>query len=182
MYVKWIEIKGMLGYLAYCIVMLIISFLFDRLVQMLMFMLLFEFLQNTFFKRFHSDSIIENPLEAVKWCKIITVVIETIYLIYCKELDLSLYNNLLILFFIVFSNCLLQFTAEKLVINKICLTDKNLLTKLCEEANLTSLATKRLIMKYIEKKTYQEIANIEFVDVESVKKSIQRSKKKLNIR
>jgi DNA-binding CsgD family transcriptional regulator len=38
-----------------------------------------------------------------------------------------------------------------------------------------------MIMRYVERKSYDEIADIECVDPETIRKSILRSKKKLNI-
>ncbi len=51
--------------------------------------------------------------------------------------------------------------------------------RLCIRANLTENAKNRMVMKYIENKTYEEIAIIESVDVETIKKSINRSRNKI---
>lgn len=51
--------------------------------------------------------------------------------------------------------------------------------KLCIRANLTENAKNRMLMKYIENKTYEEIAIIESVDMETIKKSINRSRNKI---
>lgn len=174
-------LKGYIVYWLYCIAFLILAYLFDRFFQMLMFMLFFELIQGCFLKRFHSDSITDNPIKAVKYCKIITIVIETLYLIYCKELDTSIYSNIFIIFIIALGNALLQFFVERTVIKKVSLSDLETLSKLCSEAKLTDNATKRMIMKYVEKKTYREIADIECVDEETIKQSIKRSRKKIGI-
>lgn len=178
---KKLAIKGFIEYLIYCITILIIAYFFERFFQMLMFILLFNVVQNSFLKRFHSDTLIESPIKALKWCRIITIVVEIVYLIFCKELDITLYNNLLIIFFIATSNALLQFFLERVAITKETLKDYNTLNTLCKEANLTEQATKRMIMKYVENKKYSEIADIECVDEESIKSSIRRSRRKLNI-
>lgn len=51
--------------------------------------------------------------------------------------------------------------------------------ELCQKANLSKNATDRMILRYVENKTYQEIADLECVDVDSIKKSIMRSRKKI---
>lgn len=48
---------------------------------------------------------------------------------------------------------------------------------LCERANLTKLATDRMLLKYVEGKSTKEIAVIEGVELESIKSSIRRSRK-----
>lgn len=168
-------------YILYNVALLTIAFVFNRFLQMLMFLLFFNFLQNCFAYRFHSDTIIDNPIKAVKYCKIITIVIEITYLCFCKELDVSVYSNLFVIFVIAIANALLQFYCEKTIITKARLSNLDDLKYLCEEAHLSELATNRMIMRYVEKKSISEIAKIEFVDDETIKKSIQRSKKKLNL-
>lgn len=182
MYLKLISIKEFLIYFLYCITILMIAYFLDRFFQMLMFILFFNLIQNSFLKRFHADTIfVENPIKAIRWCKVITLVVEIVYLIYCKQLDVSIYSNLLIVFVIATSNALLQFFLERAIIRKVNLSHIGTLTLLCMEANLTDNATKRMIMKYVEHKTYKEIADIECVDEDSIKSSIRRSRRKLNI-
>ena len=50
---------------------------------------------------------------------------------------------------------------------------------MCKEANLTKLATQRLIMKYIENKSIKEIADIEGVEEGTISMSLMRSRNKL---
>ena len=148
---------------------------------MLMFILFYDFIQNCFKKRFHAESIIDDPVKAVFTCKIITIVVEILFLIFCKDLDIALYSNVLVIFFIALLNALVQFYIEKTMITKSCLKDKDALLSLCKEANLSSNATQRLIWRYVENKSIKEIASIEFVNEETIEQSIRRSKRKLNI-
>lgn len=174
-------LKNRIGYILYCITILIIAYFFDRFFQMLMFILFFDFLQNCFFKRFHAESITDDPIKAVRYCKIITIAVEIVYLIFCNKLDISLYNNLFIIFMVATSNALLQFFLENIVIRKVKLSDLETLTSLCNKAHLTEIATKRMIMRYVEKKKIKEIADIEKVEIETIKQSIRRSKRKIHI-
>lgn len=64
-----------------------------------MFMLFFGFIQSCFLKRFHADHLFDNePIKAVNTCKLITFSVEIIYLIFCKNLILSIYQNIFIIF------------------------------------------------------------------------------------
>lgn len=181
MKLKWIRIRGLIFYIIYCLIILTISYFINKFFQMLIFILGFDLIQNCFSKRFHSDTIIDNPIKATKYCKLITIVIQILFLIYCNETNLSIYGSLFIIFVICIINFLLQYFFERNKVNKSILSDKETLLTLCKEVNLSEEATKRLVMKYIEHKTYEEIAMIEYVNVETIKKSINRSRKKLNI-
>ena len=179
MTIFWIKFKETLLFLIHCIVLLIIAHFFDRFFQVLMFILFFVFIQNCFKFRFHADSITEEPIKALKYCKLITISIEIIFMIFCKELDVSLYSNLVVIFSIALISCIIEFSLEYIVIKVDCLRNKDKLLFLCEKAKLTKNATDRMVLKYIENKTYQEIADIECVDIDTIKKSINRSRKKL---
>lgn len=112
----------------------------------------------------------------------ITIAVEIIYLILCKDLDISLYSNLFIVLVITFISALLQYCMEYFLIKKDLLRDKEKLLLMCEKAKLSRNATDRMILKYIDNKTYQEIADLECVDVQTIKMSINRSRKKLGIK
>lgn len=173
------RIKNILIYLIYNIILLTIAFLLNRFYQMLIFVLFYSFLQNCFKYRFHAETIIEDPIKAVRTCKIITIFIEIIYLIFCYNLDISIYSNLLIILLITIINCLLQLLLENFMVKQDVLKNKEKLLNLCRKVKLTKNATDRMFMKYIDNKTYQEIADIECVDVETIKKSINRSRNKI---
>ena len=179
MKLKFKLLQDYIIYGIYNLAMLLIAFVFDRFFQMLMFILFFETLQNCFKYRFHADTIQENPIKAVKLCKIITFIVEITYLIFCKNLDTTIYSNLFIIFCIAFVNCILEFTLEKLIEKYCTLNNKEYLLELCAKANLSKLQTDRLVMRYIERKTIKEIANIECVNEDSIKKALSRSKKEL---
>lgn len=174
-----IKLKGFIPFLIYHILLLTISYFLNRFLQMLIFVLFFECIQNCFKYRFHADTIVKNPIKAVRLCKVITIVVELVYLAFCNELDTSLYSNLFVIFVIAFINCLLQFSIESYYSKENCLKNKDLLIELCSTAKLSENATNRMILKYIENKTYEEIADLECVDIDSIKRSISRSKAKI---
>lgn len=174
-----LKLKSLIAYLIYNSILLTISYFLNRFFQILIFILFFSFIQNCFKYRFHADTIIKEPVKAVFVCKIITISVEIIYLLFCENLNISIYSNLFIIFLIAFINCLLEFGIENTIIKNDVLKDKNKLLELCQKANLTDNATNRMVLKYIENKSYQEIADLECVDIESIKKSINRSKKRI---
>lgn len=173
------RIKGILVYLLYNIILLTISYFMGRFYQMLTFVLFYSFIQNCFNYRFHADSFINDPVKAVNVCKIITISVELIYLAFCKDLDISVYSNLFIIFAISLVNCLLEFEIRNFASNSDDLKNKDKLLTLCRNANLTKNATDRMILKYIEGKSYKEIAELECVDIQTIKISINRSRNKI---
>ena len=173
------RIKGILVYLLYNIILLTISYFFGRFYQMLIFILFYSFIQNCFHYRFHADTIQDDPIKAVNLCKVITIVVEIIYLLLCKNLNISIYSNLFIIFLVALINCLLEFSLRYFIIKKDDLRDKEKLLTLCKNANLTKNATDRMILKYVDGKSYKEIADLECVDVQTIKMSINRSRNKI---
>lgn len=174
-----IKLKSLITYLIYTAALLTAAYFLNRFFQMLMFILFFSFIQNCFYYRFHADTIVKDHIKALKYCKIITICVELIYLILCKDLNISVYSNLFLIFAIAFTNSVLEFSLEMFVIKQNCFKDKETLLALYLKANLTENASKRMLLKYIDNKTYKEIAEIECVDIETIKKSINRSRKKI---
>lgn len=174
-----IKLKSLLIYIIYNILLLTVSYFLNRFYQMLLFVLFFNFIQNCFHYRFHADTIQSDPIKAIRLCKVITIMVEIVYMCLCKNLNISVYSNLFIIFLIATANCLLEFSIENFFIKADVLHDKDKLLYLCQKANLTKNATDRMIMKYIENLSYQEIADKECVDIDTIKKSINRSRKKI---
>lgn len=173
------KLRSLLTYLIYNAILLTVSYFLNRFFQMLMFILLFVFIQNCFNYRFHADTIIDDPIKSTRVCKVITVLVEILYLIICKDLDISLYSNLIVIFLIAFINCLLEFALEHFIIKTDDLRDERKLLELCKQAKLTKSATDRMVNKYIKNKTYKEIADEECVDITTIKKSINRSRNQI---
>ena len=168
-----------LEFLLYCVIMLIIAYLLDRFYQMLIFLLLFNFIHDAFRYRFHADTIIKDPIKSVRWCKVITIFVHIIYLILCGNLNISIYYNLLIIFLITLLNCLLEYSIHSIIVRNIKLCDCTTLVDMCKQANISYDAQRRLIMRYVQHKSIREIAHSECVDEQSIKISLNRSLKRL---
>lgn len=168
-------------YILYCLIILFISYIFDRFIQMLIFVLFYGSVVECYNYKFHSDTIIKDNRKAVKYCKIITIFVELMFLLLCKDLKISLYLNISVILIFATSDALIQFYVERHSITKDKLGDIDTLKALCLEANLTDIATNRMIMKYIKHKSYEEIAELECVDVDTIRKSLYRSRKKIGL-
>lgn len=175
-------IKNRISYLIYCICILAIAYTFDKFLQMLMFILFFNLIQDCFSKRFHSETIEDNPIKAVEYCKIITIFVGFGYLIFCKDLNISIYVNIFIIFIISLTSALLQFFLDLTMTSSCLLREPDGLILLCEIFCLTETAIRRLFLKYIKNLSNKEIAALENVEEEAIKKSIERSKKKMGIK
>lgn len=81
---------------------------------------------------------------------------------------------------IVLINSLIQcYIVSKEKTSNNTLTDKEQLILKCKDKGITNLATKRLILRYIEHKSIKEIAQLECVEQGSIAISLMRSRKKL---
>lgn len=169
-------------YFVHCLIILGLAYLLNRFFQMLMLILFFNAIQGCFNYRFHTDTIItDDPIKADNLCKLITVVVELVYLAFCKDINVSVYSNLFVIFTIASVNALLQYFLERIIIHSSALRNKDYLEYLCMEYSISTIATKRLIDHYIHKKSYKQIANEEFVEPDTVKQSIIRTKKKIHL-
>lgn len=102
-------------------------------------------------------------------------------MLFCKDLNVSVYSNLLVIFFIALCNSLLQFYLEKVIINVSILSDEQKLLQRCKEAKISQIATDRLLKHYIKKVSIQDLADQECVEPLTIKQSIRRSKRKLGL-
>ena len=70
--------------------------------------------------QFHADTLFpDDAIKATKMCKIISIIIEVFYLIYCKNLNITIYANIFIILFIAFVNALLEFALRNIIIKKL---------------------------------------------------------------
>jgi hypothetical protein len=171
------ELFDLLFFLLHCILAVVIANIFDKGFEMLMFVTMYGLISKCFYKQFHADSIIQSPTKAVLICKYISYGVELLYLFLCSSLNISIYSNLLLITLIAFTSALLEAYVERSVVVNSNLTEPKTLTKLCAMANLSEIATKRMYMHYIEKRTVNEIADIEYVEPASIKQSLRRSKR-----
>lgn len=173
-------IQNRIIYIIYCVCILFIAYIGNRFLQMLIFILFFNFIQSCFTARFHAETIIKDSyIKAGRLCKIITFIVEMTYLALCTDLNVSLYSHLFLILGIATLNCLLQISFTSVVAKKLKYYNYEELNLICEKVNISYQAKQRLISHYIEHKTIKEIANQECVEEQAIKMSINRSKKKI---
>lgn len=175
------KLKNILIYVLYRIATIVIAILFNRLFELLVFLIAFRVIRTCFNKQFHADILTESAIRAVRLCRLISIMIEAIYLIICINTNISIYSNLIIVISITTLSALLQFFLERNIVNKSILKDKSRLLAICEEHKISSEATNRLVLHYIDNKTINEIASAECVNPETIKQSIRRSKRILGV-
>lgn len=132
----------------------------------------FFIMRQVFGKSYHADSVLA--------CTTLSVIVFTI----ATRLPLPQWASILCN---VFIGCMVAYvmymwyyyakygTKEDIVIHNGMKRED--LIYLCEKANLTKIATDRMIMKYVEGKTVKEIAEIESLEIDSIKSSLHRSRK-----
>ena len=168
-----------LEFIIHCIIMLSIAYLFDRLIQMALFILLFKGIQNCFKIQFHADTLFpDDAIKATNICKIISIVMEIFYLIYCKDLVVTIYANIFIIVFIAFVNALLEFSLRNIIIKKlnkreiilsIVENDEEKIEALCDSKGLKNLS--ETIYLFLNN-TVEETADILEIDNKTVQRRI----------
>lgn len=181
-----IYLKNFIIYILYNILLLAIAYVFNRFYQMLLFVLIYNFIQNCFTERFHSDSVIDEPIRATRWCKIITIIVEFIYLIFCKNLNISIYSNLFIIFVICLLNSLIQIflkyiertrPPQRYLSKGISVNELN---EICEEHNIVGIEKDILDMYYVKRFKLTKIARILDYSVDGIKKIKYKTLKRIN--
>lgn len=177
---KRVILRKRLVYLLYNVFLLVASYLLGRLFQVLILILFYNVIQDSFNYRFHADALTDDSIKASRLCVLITIVVECLYLLICININVSVYGNLLILLFFSTISALLQYANVHSEIY-IKPSFQNHILERCEQANISELAKRRLIAHYIEKKTIKEIAIEECVEEASIKQSIRRTKRKVGL-
>ena len=168
-----------LEFTVHCIIILSIAYLFDRLIQMALFILLFKGIQNCFKMQFHADTLFpDDAIKATKICKLISIIMEFFYLIYCKNLVVTIYANLFIIVFIAFANALLEFALRNIIVKKlnkreiilsIVENDEEKIDAFCNSKGLINLS--ETVYLYLNN-TVEETAEILEIDNKTVQRRI----------
>ena len=179
---KWALFKRRIPFILHIILIMLIASIFNKHFEMLLFLLSYKAISACFKEQFHADTLFDDdPMKSSKWCKIITLLVELIYLFYCTRYNITIYSNILIIIVVASISALLQFFLERVIVKVSKLRDEKTLLKLCEEANLTKEATNRMYLRYIKGLKVREIADLECVEEKTIKESLRRSKRKMNL-
>lgn len=173
--------KEILIYTLLTTIVLIVAYLFDVLLEMSLFIIYYYLIKGLFTKQFHADTISKTASQAVFMCFTITFLTQLIFIFLLVSFNLSFYFNIYLGILLGLFSYVLQDYLEKTLINASILKDKAKLLEACKNANLTNLATNRMILKYIDGLKVREIAYLENVEEITILQSIRRSRRKLNI-
>lgn len=132
----------------------------------------FFVMRQVFGKSYHADSVLA--------CTTLSVIVFTIATRLPLPQWLSILCNIFIGCMVAYVMYMWYYYAKYVTKEEIVIRSgmkREDLIYLCERANLTKLATDRMLLKYVEGKSTKEIAVIEGVELESIKSSIRRSRK-----
>jgi accessory gene regulator protein AgrB len=87
--------KNLLLSLLHLLVVLIVAFISDKLIEFLIFMLTYTFIRDEFKKAIHGSDFTDSATQSIKLCRIITTCVQLISIIFLIKVDISKYINIL---------------------------------------------------------------------------------------
>ena len=165
-----------LAYLA----VFILAYIFNKPYELFIYIVSYTFIRNEFTKAIHGKDFTDSSAKAIIYCRLITMVIQSVSIIFLININFLRYVNILL----AVSLGVINFFAKDyfeyhLVKTNLWLINEETLEKLVIKNNLTPLAKNRLKMRYIDKKKIREIAELEKVEVESIEEYFRTLKKRL---
>lgn len=165
--------------LAYSVV-IILSYLLNKPFELFTYIISYTFIRNEFTKAVHGKDFTTSYVKGNIYCRIITMTVQLISIIFLINIEVSKYINVLLSITLGISNFFVKDYLEyHLVKTNLWLINDEILDALCIKHNLSNLAKTRLRMRYIEKKKIKEIAMIEGVEIESIEEFFRKLKKRL---
>lgn len=89
------RIKNLLLSLLHLLVVLIVAFISDKLIEFLIFMLTYTFIRDEFEKAVHGSDFTDSAHKSIVLCRIITTIVQLISIIFLIKVDISKYINIL---------------------------------------------------------------------------------------
>lgn len=175
-------IKEYLGFFINCATMLVIAYFFDKFFAMLLFILFVGTIKSCFKIEFHADSLFDNePIKALNYCKFISILVEIIYLIVSRKLQLTIYGNIFVIFCFALVNSILEVALETIVISNTKSRREKILRIVPNiEEDIEDLCTKHCLNGYSEiiylylNNTIEEVSEITGVPVRSINNKINK--------
>lgn len=173
--------KETIIYIILTTIILVLSYIFDILLEMSLFIIYYYFIKNLFKKQFHADTITKSARLAVFLCFVITFITQLIFIFILVKFSISYYINIFLGIILSILSYIIEDWLEFNINKYKMLRNESVLLDACKQANLTQIATNRLILRYIKGYSIRTIANIEHVEESTIWQSIRRSRRKLNI-
>lgn len=166
-------------FLAYLAVF-ILAYIFNKPYEMFIYIITYTFVRNEFTKAVHGKDFTSSYAKGIVYCRIITIVVQTISIIFLININISRYVNVLIGILLGIVNFFAKDYLEyHIVKNNLWLMNEETLDGLCVKYNLSDTARKRLKLRYIDKLKMKEIAQIECVEQDSIEEYFRILKKRL---
>ena len=173
------KIKNILITLLNLSLIFLIAYLFNRWFEMLVFTLTYNIIRCEFTKAVHGNDFTTSHNKAIRLCRLITFIVQFISIIFLMTINLSKYLNIFLACVLGIINFILKYYIEREFSFELKLRNEKDLKKLCNDFKISQNAYNRLYMRYIQKLSISEIADIECVDELSITQSIRRSRKKI---
>ena len=88
------KIKNISLSLLYLLGVLIIAFIFDKLIEFLIFMITYTVIRNEFTKAVHGSDFTTSAHKGIVYCRIITTIVQLISIIFLVKVDVSKFINM----------------------------------------------------------------------------------------
>lgn len=176
------EVEQELGYKIF-IVMLSITqlaivgtacyFINGVLIEFIIIFISFAFMRPIYGNSYHADKILK--------CTTLALLVFLIATRIPLPLWLSVFCNILIGCLVAYIMHIMYYYikyTKKGITLRLGMSKEDLLN-LCSDAGISDLNLNRMILRYVEKKSIKEIAELEFVDTYTITQSLYRSRKKL---
>ena len=86
--------KNLLISLVHLIVVLIVAFIFDKVIEFLTFMVTYTIIRSEFTKAVHGSDFTSSASKGIKMCRLITTIVQLISIIFLVTVDISKYFNI----------------------------------------------------------------------------------------
>jgi hypothetical protein len=87
--------KNLLLSLLHLLLVLIVAFISDKLLEFLVFMVTYTFIRDEFEKAVHGSDFTDSAHKGIVYCRIITTIVQLVSIIFLIKVDISKYINIL---------------------------------------------------------------------------------------
>lgn len=94
--IKAYKRKNLLISLLHLLCVLIVAFIFDKLIEFLIFMFTYTIIRSEFTKAVHGSDFTNSAHKGIVYCRIITTCVQLISIIFLIKVDISKYINILL--------------------------------------------------------------------------------------
>lgn len=88
------RIKNIALSCAYLLFVLVVAFVFDKFAEFLIFMLTYSTIRAEFSKQIHGSDFTDSATKGIKYCRIITTIVQLISILFLIKINLSKYANI----------------------------------------------------------------------------------------